>query len=61
VEIGAGVKVLARRDGNPVLVQQGRIMAATFHPELSRDRRVHRLFVETVIGAVEQPAGARAQ
>ena len=46
VKIGAGVETLARRDGFPVLVRQGRLMAATFHPELSNDRRVHRLFVE---------------
>lgn len=48
VETGAGVEVLARRDGWPTLVKQGAVMAATFHPELSTDRRVHRLFVETV-------------
>ncbi len=48
VKIGASVEVLAERDGFPTLVRQGRIMAATFHPELSRDRRVHRLFVEVV-------------
>jgi len=47
---GPGVEVLARRDGFPVLVRQGRIMAATFHPELSSDRRVHRLFVRSVTG-----------
>ena len=47
-KIGPGVEVLARRDGFPVLVRQGRILAATFHPELSHDRRVHRLFVESV-------------
>ena len=47
-QIGPGVEVLARRDGYPVLVRQGRILAATFHPELSHDRRVHRLFVESV-------------
>jgi pyridoxal 5'-phosphate synthase pdxT subunit len=51
VKIGAGVEVLAERDGFPTLVRQGRIMAATFHPELSRDRRVHRLFVEVVAAA----------
>jgi 5'-phosphate synthase pdxT subunit len=51
VEIGAGVEVLARRDAFPVLVRQGTLMAATFHPELSKDRRVHRLFVETVMAA----------
>lgn len=48
LETGPEVEVLARRDGFPVLVRQGRIMAATFHPELSADRRVHRLFVETL-------------
>ncbi|MFZ0396147.1 MAG: pyridoxal 5'-phosphate synthase glutaminase subunit PdxT [Terracidiphilus sp.] len=49
-ETGPEVEVLARRDGFPVLVRQGKLMAATFHPELSSDRRVHRLFVETVRG-----------
>jgi len=44
--IGPGVEVLARRDRDPVLVRAGRILAATFHPELSADRRVHRLFLD---------------
>ena len=48
-ETGPSVEVLARRDGFPVLVRQGKLMAATFHPELSHDRRVHQLFVETAI------------
>ncbi len=48
VETGKDVEVLARRDGAPVLVRQGRLMAATFHPELSHDRRVHQFFVNTV-------------
>ncbi len=47
-QTGPEVEVLARREGDPVLVRQGIMMAATFHPELSSDRRVHRLFVETV-------------
>jgi 5'-phosphate synthase pdxT subunit len=51
VEVGAGVEVLAQREGFPVLVRQGSVMAATFHPELSADHRVHRLFVETVLAA----------
>jgi len=51
VQIGPEVEVLARRDDAPVLVRQGSVMAATFHPELSVDRRVHRLFVESVIAA----------
>ncbi len=50
-QIGPGVEVLATRDGFPVLIRQGRILAATFHPELSQDRRVHRLFVESVTAA----------
>jgi len=41
---GPSVKVLASREGEPVLVCQGRVMACTFHPELTRDRRVHRAF-----------------
>jgi len=48
LKTGPNVNVLAERDGFPVLVSQGRVLAATFHPELSRDRRVHRLFVEAV-------------
>jgi 5'-phosphate synthase pdxT subunit len=48
LETGPGVQVLARREGFPVLVRQGTLMAATFHPELAADRRVHRLFVQTV-------------
>jgi 5'-phosphate synthase pdxT subunit len=47
-ETGAAVEVLARREGFPVLVRQGQLLAATFHPELSEDRRVHRFFVELV-------------
>lgn len=49
VATGCTVEVLARRDGDPVLVRQGKIMAATFHPELSTDRRVHRAFVDTLL------------
>jgi 5'-phosphate synthase pdxT subunit len=51
LETGPSVEVLARREGFPVLVRQGRVLAATFHPELSHDRRVHRLFVEAVAAA----------
>ena len=48
VKAGAGVRVLAERAGFPVLVEQDHIMAATFHPELSADRRVHERFVDLV-------------
>ncbi len=47
-ETANSVEVLARREGFPVLVRQGKILAATFHPELSQDRRVHELFVRLV-------------
>jgi 5'-phosphate synthase pdxT subunit len=42
---GPEVKVLAEYDGDPVLVEQGRHLIATFHPELTGDTRVHRLFL----------------
>ena len=45
---GKNVEVLATKDGDPVLVRQGRIMAATFHPELSSDTRVHEAFLKLV-------------
>jgi len=48
VHIGEGVEVLAIEGGDPVAVRQGRAMAATFHPELSDDTRVHRAFLELV-------------
>ena len=47
-QVGKDVSVLAERDGFPVLVRQGHLLAATFHPELSTDRRVHRYFVNMV-------------
>ena len=51
-DTGPGVEVLAKREGFPVLVRQGNLLAATFHPELSSDRRVHKFFVESVITAL---------
>src|SRR5271157_4081862 len=44
--VGGGAKVLASYNGDPVLVEQGRHLAATFHPELTSDSRVHELFLE---------------
>lgn len=46
--LGPDVEVLATRDGSPTLVRQGHLLAATFHPELSEDRRVHGLFLDLV-------------
>lgn len=49
IETGPEVEVLAHRDGTPTLVRQGKLMAATFHPELTPDdRRVHQAFVDLV-------------
>jgi 5'-phosphate synthase pdxT subunit len=45
---GPGVETLAVRDGYPTLVRSGHLMAATFHPELSHDHRVHQLFLDMV-------------
>jgi 5'-phosphate synthase pdxT subunit len=46
--VGPEVEVLAERDGHPVLIRQGRLLAATFHPELSADTRVHAEFLRLV-------------
>jgi len=46
--VGSGIETLATRDGSPTLVRQGRLLAATFHPELTEDTRVHQLFLEMV-------------
>jgi 5'-phosphate synthase pdxT subunit len=42
---GPDVRVLAEYEGDPVLVEQGRHLVATFHPELTQDPRVHQLFL----------------
>lgn len=51
--VGKGVEVLAREGEDPVLVRQGKTMAATFHPELSEDTRVHEAFLELVRSGVD--------
>lgn len=45
---GPGVEILAEDDGHPVLVQQGRILASTFHPELTDDPAVHEHFLKLI-------------
>ena len=45
---GPEVETLAERDGSPVLVRSGHLLAATFHPELSADTRVHQLFLDLI-------------
>jgi 5'-phosphate synthase pdxT subunit len=46
--VGASAKVLASFDGDPVLVEQGRHLVATFHPELTADPAIHRLFLDKI-------------
>ncbi len=46
--VGPGVEIIATEGSDPVAVRQGRVMAATFHPELSDDTRVHRAFLDLV-------------
>jgi pyridoxal 5'-phosphate synthase pdxT subunit len=64
-EAGPGVQVLGRvvggeADGRIVAVRQGNLVATSFHPELTGDRRVHALFVDIVRRHLAQRAGASA-
>jgi pyridoxal 5'-phosphate synthase pdxT subunit len=47
-QVGPGVEVLAEYAGKPALVRQGRVLAATFHPELTSDLTVHQYFLNLV-------------
>jgi 5'-phosphate synthase pdxT subunit len=47
-QVGPEVEVLAKQGDDPVLVRQGKVMASTFHPELSDDTRVHAAFLKMV-------------
>ena len=49
LDVGSDVDVLLRRGDEPVLVRQGRVLAATFHPELTADTRVHQLFLRGLV------------
>jgi pyridoxal 5'-phosphate synthase pdxT subunit len=55
-DAGSGVEILAEVDGHPVLAREGRVLVASFHPELTDDSRVHRRFLELV----EEAAGVGA-
>ncbi|MFF6847745.1 pyridoxal 5'-phosphate synthase glutaminase subunit PdxT [Streptomyces antimycoticus] len=46
--VGGGAEVLATFDGHTVAVRQGNVLATSFHPELTGDHRVHKLFLEMV-------------
>jgi len=54
---GKGVDVLASLDGHGVLVRQNNVLASSFHPELSGDRRLHRYF--SAMSAAHEPASRR--
>lgn len=58
--VGEGVEVLARWNDDPVLVRSGRCLASVFHPELSRDDRIHRLFLDGLEPAPSPDASAPA-
>lgn len=58
--VAPGVRVLAEYAGKPTLVQHGRIMAATFHPELTSDTTVHQHFLTFAKAASAQTALARS-
>lgn len=47
--VGEGVEVMARYDGKVVAVQQGKLWATSFHPELTEDLTLHKKFIETTI------------
>ena len=50
-EVGSKVEVLATSHGHPVAVRQGKVLATSFHPELTDDHAVHRYFVEEICNA----------
>ncbi|MGL4608084.1 MAG: pyridoxal 5'-phosphate synthase glutaminase subunit PdxT [Trueperaceae bacterium] len=50
--VGKNVKVLASFKDNAIMVQEGKLMATVFHPELTNDSRIHRYFLENVVAAV---------
>ncbi len=45
-KLGEGVEVLSEIDGHAVAVRQGKVLATSFHPELTSDNRIHRYFIE---------------
>lgn len=49
-EVGDGVEEMASHDGHIIAARQGDLLATTFHPELTGDPRIHRYFVQRVVG-----------
>lgn len=59
--VGSGITVLAKHGGKPVLVQNGHILAATFHPELTGDSTVHRHFLSLASKSTRKAKSRRAK
>ena len=55
VRVTGNVEVLAEHEGEPVFVRDGRVLVASFHPELTDDTRVHELFLNSVREAAKPP------
>jgi 5'-phosphate synthase pdxT subunit len=53
--VGAGVEVIATEGNDAVLVCKGKTLAATFHPELSEDRRIHQYFLDVIANGKPSP------
>jgi 5'-phosphate synthase pdxT subunit len=60
IRVGPDVEVLARYRGEPVLVREGRVIAASFHPELTGDRRVHQMALDAANSADRQRQSVEA-
>ena len=54
-QAGPAVQILARLDGHAVAAREGALLAVAFHAELGCDDRLHRLFLEQLVGAPTQP------
>ena len=53
--VGQGIKTLAEFEGKPALVQKGKVLAATFHPELTTDPTVHEHFLRMIAAQLCAP------
>ena len=56
----SGCEILGKHDGNPVLLRSGQILLATFHPELTSDLRVHKLFLQ-ICGVLDSSAEVKTR
>jgi pyridoxal 5'-phosphate synthase pdxT subunit len=60
-QVGPGVEILAREGGRPVLVRDGRVLIATFHPELTSDTTVHGYFLKLASDLISRPNSQQGQ